>query len=83
MKKQMKTAKEMFEDLGYEKVPKYCEEFIPYIHKYDDGIVIQFDLDARTVIKFYVNNNECCYITSRELKAINKQCEELGWLEEE
>lgn len=28
-----KNAKRLFKDLGYEKAPKYCEEFIVYIHK--------------------------------------------------
>ena len=79
----MKSAKEMFEELGYE------ELFIPYdYHKeYKDGreLFISFDTNKKTVTKgkcgFKVEPMELkdITITKIELQAINKQVEELKW----
>ena len=77
------TAKEMFKKLGYEKF------LLPYdYHKeYKNGreVFISFDIKKKTITK-----GKCGYriepmeleditITKRELQAINKQVEELGW----
>lgn len=75
------TAREMFESLGYG-----CTEstlLIQYINDYindddSDYKCIEFDLEYHT---FYAQfNYEAKCITVDELKAINKQCEELGWI---
>lgn len=73
-----KTADEMFEELGY-KVKRsnlpamfYCE----YYNKRTEDI-IQFWND-KTISKY--NEDESDYITMQELQAINKKCQELGWL---
>lgn len=64
------TAKEMFEELGFE------EDFhIAYIKFYNikKDLYIWFQKDARTVEANFD-------ITMPLLKAINQQCKELGWL---
>lgn len=79
----MKSAKEMFEDLGYEKVSD-----IPICYRFDDGgyiNLIEF-IDTKQEIMFteYEEYNEnkpqgSFFLNKSELKAINKQVEELGW----
>lgn len=79
----MKSAKEMFEDLGYEQVSD-----IPICYRSDDGgyvILIDF-IDTKQEIMFteYEEYNEnkpqgSFFLNKSELKAINKQIEELGW----
>lgn len=70
-----KSAKEMFEELGYKQ-----EIYISSIYYYGedsdyDYYYIAFDkLDKSIKINKYINE-----ITIEELKAINKQIEELGW----
>ena len=70
------TAKEMFESLGYnyEKTAFEIFYFIDYWETSDDMfyIGIHFNLDDKN---FWSEVN----IDVDELKAINKQVEELGW----
>ena len=69
-----KTADEMFEELGYEKV-RDDERFITY--RKSDYIVI----DKET--KDFIKNFDFAYwkaINMQELQAINKKVEELGWI---
>jgi hypothetical protein len=68
------SAKEMFEELGYEG----CIDTILEQLVFENGSnYIAFWLDNKTFFK------QCGYepgdITLQELKAINKQIEELGW----
>ena len=64
------NAEEMFEKLGYKGVPLYSSECL-YYERYDEHF--SFDLISKEI-------GVCdYYITMEELKAINKQCEELGW----
>lgn len=75
----MKTADEMFEELGC--IFIYAdEEFLQYKFEgiYMD-IEIIFDLKRKTVLKEYADR-EVCKITIEELQAINKKVEELGWI---
>lgn len=77
-----KSATEMFEELGWEQVKNNIEEISYqreiYTNKYSDTISryshIDFDLYTRMV---YASN----YLTLEEIHAINKQIEELGWLD--
>ena len=71
------TAKEMFEKLGYEHIisNKFPNE-IKY--KYLDDY-ITFDFEDKTIWRG--EDYDSAGITMEELKAINKQIEELGWLE--
>ena len=76
------TAKEMFEELGYKK----CINAANLIEYIDDlGKTIRFDKCYRSIEKFVTTNDydDCHYtygyLSLRELKAINKQVEELEW----
>ena len=70
------TAKEMFEELGYEYSKLLSDdERIYYEHKNNNNQpsnFISFDLDYKSISNDYD-------ITLQELQAINKQIEELGW----
>lgn len=80
-----KSADEMFSELGYIRIAnnQFC---ITYQIRDDRRIpyTIQFGFDKNTVEKYYYNeilnfiNAE--RITMQELKAINKKCEDLGWI---
>ena len=71
-----KTANEMFYELGYiEKFKNHCED---EMYRKDSSH------QAGKSIKFY-NYSESieiypCKINMQELQAINKKCEELGWI---
>lgn len=73
------SAKEMFEKLGYKKLPKiYSKNMILYESPYLERvgkIIIYFSLtDKRIQFSPYYR------YSVKELEAINKQVEELGWL---
>ena len=77
------SAKEMFEKLGYEL--KQGVDFLLYVleskENPDIQYYIEFETDVKTIIidtnkKDFIND-----ITFKELQAINKQVEELGWNE--
>lgn len=74
------TAREMFEKLGYRRSTDI--DMIKYSKKLDDTfyrIGVIFDLLEKEIV---LDNNgyEAYIITCALLKAINKQCEELGWI---
>lgn len=78
------SAKEMFEELGYEQTK--LKKFVKYTYKkyISNWYHIMFDLEEKT-IDCYISNDspfsppEPFSTTINELKAINKQVEELGW----
>ena len=66
------NSEEMFEKLGYKKVQLGSSGYIDYERNIDDKY-FGFDLALKEI-------GVCDdYIAMEELKAINKQCEELGW----
>lgn len=76
------TAKEMFEGIGYKLSEAYSE----------DTLISYFDGKKKITIEFCIKNKrfrkakgvfDCVNISIPELKAIQKQCKELGWLEDE
>lgn len=76
------TAKEMFEGIGYKLSEAYSE----------DTLISYFDGKKNITIEFCIKNKQfrkakgvfdCVNISIPELKAIQKQCKELGWLEDE
>ena len=81
------NAREMFEKLDYEQTK--TKKFIKYTDKYftSSWYHIMFDLEEK-LIECYISNdspfspNEPFSISIGELKAINQQCKELGWLDE-
>ena len=77
------TAKEMFEKIGYEKTDLLRSgKSVNYENKkYETGISI-FDNEKGQMIHIYPLGNtyqDSGFIGIEELKAINKQVEELGW----
>lgn len=75
------TAKEMFEKLGYtldtaeEDSRLYCRDILDKnTLGYKDSEMIYFDDEYNGI---YFTNKE--HLNINELKAINKQIEELGW----
>lgn len=86
------SAKEMFEELGYRKEDVediFTGEVFEYDYKYVkfDGTWLKEILfnDSTKLLHFNTElfnktNNEM--LTIDELKAIYKQCEELGWLKD-
>lgn len=78
------TAKEMFEELGYgqfigDKEHYGIGEFIQY-NNYEYSRWIRFDFYDKTInCGMYDDPVEPMDITTNELKAINKQVEELKW----
>ena len=72
------TAKEMFEELGYEieekpYIDRIGQKHIDFRNKKEKFKAINFDLETKEFGKGWDN------ITTQELKAINKQIEELRW----
>ena len=71
------NADEMFEVLGYKKT----EHIYPI-----QGYVVEYDNEERQID--FMNEQQEVKIwnistSMQELQAINKKCQELGWLEEE
>ena len=73
-----KTAEQMFKDLDYKKsIENGCIRFERHTENVDEGL-IEFDLDEKTICaSWFMEQKE---ITIAELRAINKQAEELGWI---
>lgn len=74
------NAREMFKKLGYRISTDI--DMIKYSKKLDDTfywIEVIFDLLEKEIV-LDDNGYEAYIITCALLKAINKQCEELGWL---
>lgn len=78
----MMNAREMFEGIGYKLSEAYSE----------DTLISYFDGKKNITIEFCIKNKQfrkakgvfdCVNISISELKAIQKQCKELGWLEDE
>ena len=70
------TADKMFEELGYEKEEN--ESLITY--KYFNWRIYFLKADKTVGKNMY--DDESCFFTMQELKAINEKCKELGWLDE-
>ena len=80
------TAREMFESIGYHQVvisPKYCS------YSFDDGgyiksiefIGIKKEIRLHDLETYNDNKSQGVFVLDEyELKAINKQMEELGWI---
>ena len=73
----MKSAKEMFKELGYKQ--DVCLGDFEY-YNYEKEITT--DKDDKTIIICQRWSDEYSIIDMPTLKAIIKQCEELGWLDE-
>lgn len=77
------TAKEMFEELGYEYDECYFEDTLDEIYYQKKGEYtpqIKFSLNHK-VVRVYREGNKSSSFDIKLLRAINKQIEELGWNE--
>ena len=78
------TASEMFKQLGYHVIDRpYHNSPIGYFRRldYNTYVEILFLLSEKKVAYSSTNGvNDCVVIQMPELKAIYKQCVELGWL---
>ena len=75
------SARKMFEELGYEYNECYFEGQLDEITYSKSGRwtpQIMFNLN-HNVVKVYRQENKSSSFDMKLLKAINKQCEELGW----
>ena len=81
----MKSAREMFEELGYKKTDILNGKSVNYENKdYETSISI-FDNERGRAIHIYALGDtykDSGFIGVEELKAINKYCDELGWFDD-
>ena len=75
--KKEKTADELFKELGYEKI-RNNKDF--EVYKKNDYNIIDFERDDKRVYKSARYDTTSDGITMKELQAINKKVEELGWI---
>ena len=74
----MSTAKELFKEIGYEKAEK-SENVVLYTNGYGDTISFK---ETKHVVITPIQGCRTIIMTCLLEKAIHKQCEELGWLDE-
>lgn len=77
----MKSAKELFEQLGYTYQESYFEERLDVINYSKSGNYapqILFNLNCKCV-KVYRKGDKTSWFDVKILQAINKQIKELGW----
>jgi len=77
------SAKEMFEELGYEYKESYFNNKLNRIiitddYKYSTHIIFAIENQS---IKATLKNDQAGWVSMKLLKAINKQVEELRWEE--
>ena len=72
-----KTADELFKELGYEKI-RNNKDF--EVYRKNDYNIIDFERDDKRVYKSAKYDTTSDGITMKELQAINKKCQELGWI---
>ena len=84
----MKSAKEMFEELGYTYQESYFEDKIDEINYAKDGRwtpQIHFSLNHKCVSVYRIDDigvQKSAHFSTNLLQAINQQCKELGWFNE-
>ena len=73
-----------FEAIGF--VPFFKTKDLIIYENFPDNekerIDVVFYLKIKQIRVYYVENDEDVFVDMTLLKAINKQCEELGWLDE-
>ena len=81
-----KSAKEMFEELGYIYQESYFEselEEIKYVKNKRFASCIIFNLNHKCFKTFrFDDENKSCWCDKSMMQAINQQVKELGWLNE-
>ena len=77
----MKSARELFEELGYTYQESYFEEKLDEINYSKSGDYVPqilFNLNGKCV-KVYRKGNKASWFDVNVLQAINQQVNELGW----
>lgn len=88
MESNIKSACQLFEELGYNVIYQnkhymfYVKDLVNTPEYERDCIHLEFNFDTKTFNKTYGDDNTVYEITVEELKAINQQIKELGWLDE-
>ena len=82
----MKTADELFKELGYEIEDKSFSSILYEKNiSLSERVYIYFRLKEKLVQAEYVDDDYemrgASYLNMQELKAINEKCKELGWLD--
>ena len=72
-----KKADELFEELGYKKI-RNNKDF--EVYRKNDYNIIDFERDDKRFYKSARYDTTSDGITMKELQAINKKCQELGWI---
>ena len=76
----MSEVDRLFEELGYKKIETDGDNVLEYKKQFPGySKFIRFDLLDRIFTSFYYMSNMQSYLNMKELQAINKKCEELGW----
>ena len=78
----MSKVDKMFEELGYENIPKQPNRLYDIKYYKDDDNVYYFYFDRKSISKSGEYDSMCDGITMQELQAINEKCKELGWYEQ-
>lgn len=78
----MMSAKEMFEELGYKEKYSVLDE-ICYFNSKDNVRIRFFKTDYGNSIMIEDDCHMATFISPCELKAINQQVKELGWLDDD
>lgn len=73
-----KTADEMFDELGYEKIRDTIDCWCIFENNVHE---ISFEKNLQSVF-FEDKKDNIVLIKSEVIQAINKKCKELGWLDE-
>ena len=77
----MKSAKELFEELGYRYQESYFEEKLDEINYSKSGNYapqIIFNLNGKCIM-VYRKGNKASWFDAKLFQAINQQINELGW----
>lgn len=80
----MKSARKLFEELGYTYQESYFEKKLDEINYYKSGDYtpqIRFNFNHKCIM-VYRKENKTSFFDVKVLKAINQQAKELGWLDE-
>ena len=76
-----KTATEMFEKLGF--IKKYYRDCLYLLCYEKEYFSVSFWVDEKTYSVNLAGTDETAEVTPQLHKAIHKQLEELGWLDED
>ena len=77
----MKTAREMFEELGYEEMTREetKDKYLCFNQNKYCGNWIEFFLEYKEFHMWVDEDYESVKLSMQELQAINQMCRELGW----